>query len=208
MLQKKAVDPATLELIKSLQQKDYLKEFALVGGTALALYLGHRKSVDIDLFSEQAFDTGKMLESVQQDYHMEVITTAKNTLKGTIDGVNVDILTHSYPLLQKYVLIDGIRLYDSKDILAMKLNAISVSGQRSKDFIDVYYVLKNGMFTISDLIEFYKTKYTQKDSMHVVKSLSWFEDVDLADWPVLLKEQDLKWDTVTNYIRKEIKRVF
>ena len=62
MLHKETVDPSTLELLIQIQQKEYLKGFYLVGGTALALRLGHRKSVDIDLFSNFTFDAGQMLE--------------------------------------------------------------------------------------------------------------------------------------------------
>ena len=57
MLHHEAVDTPTLELIKSLQDKEYLNGFYLVGGTALAMQLGHRKSIDIDLFSNFSFDT-------------------------------------------------------------------------------------------------------------------------------------------------------
>jgi hypothetical protein len=48
MLFKTVVEPATLELLKSLQSRDYLRGFNLVGGTALAFYMGHRKSIDIE----------------------------------------------------------------------------------------------------------------------------------------------------------------
>jgi hypothetical protein len=64
MLPTAAVEAPTLELIKSLQFKHYLQGFYLVGETALALYLGHRKSVDIDLFSNVSFDAGRLLEEI------------------------------------------------------------------------------------------------------------------------------------------------
>ena len=65
MLQKKAVDASTLALIRSLQKKKYLKGFYLVGGTALALCYGHRKSLDIDKFSNFGFDAGSFLEHIE-----------------------------------------------------------------------------------------------------------------------------------------------
>ena len=62
------VGSSTLELLRTLQSKDYLQEFFLAGGTALALYFGHRKSLDIDLVSDHAFDTAYMLSRIQTDF--------------------------------------------------------------------------------------------------------------------------------------------
>lgn len=84
----------------------------------------------------------------------------------------------------------------------MKLNAISISGQRSKDFIDIYYALHH--FSITEIISFYAEKYKQLNPTHVIKSLIYFDDVDLTDWPVMIKDPDLKWDTVKERIKSEV----
>ena len=76
----------------------------------------------------------------------------------------------------------------------MNLNAIAVSGQRVKDFIDIYYLLEK--YSIEEMISFYKIKYKQYNEVNVLKSLSWYGDVDLSDWPVLLKNPNLKWTNV------------
>ena len=141
MLPNQAVETSTLELIKSLQSKSYLEGFHLVGGTALALHLGHRKSVDIDLFSNFDFDASTLLEQIHQDFSYQLFFTASNTLKGCIGRINVDILAHRYKLLAEPEIFNGISILSLPDIIAMKLNAISTSGQRSKDFIDIYYLL-------------------------------------------------------------------
>jgi hypothetical protein len=195
---------STLELIRSLQKKDYLKGFNLVGGTALALYIGHRKSVDVDLFSNFSFDTMQLIESVQQDFNIQLYNTAPNTIKGSIGNINVDFIAHRYPWLTEPEEIDGIHIVGLPDIVAMKLNAISSSGQRSKDFVDIYYVLKEKRHTIEEMLGFYKKKYSQKGDMHIIKSLIYFEDVDLAEWPVIIKDPHLKWSTVKRKIEKEL----
>ena len=82
----KTVEASTLELIKSLQSKPYLKGFYLVGGTALALHLEHRKSVDIDLFSNFDFYTSGLLEQIQHEYSFQLFYTSSNTLKGLAFG--------------------------------------------------------------------------------------------------------------------------
>jgi len=198
MLHKGTVDPATLELLISLQEKPYLEGFYLVGGTALSLYLGHRKSIDIDLFSNFGFDTSQLIENLQQDFDFEIFGTAINILKGSINQVKIDLIAHRYPNINRPLRIDNISLLSIQDILAMKLNAIATSGQRSKDFIDIYFALNE--FDLEDMLDFYKRKYKQSNVVHVLKSLIWFGDVDLSDWPVLLSEPDLKWREVTSKI--------
>lgn len=204
MLHTETIHPATLELLKSLQQKEYLQDFYLVVGTALALYYGHRRSEDIDLFSKEKFNAERLLEQIHQDFSYQLAYTAKNTLKGTITNLKVDIIAHRYPFLQSPHNINGISLLSEQDIIAMKLNAISVNGQRSKDFIDIYYGLKN--YTVSDMISFYKAKYNQKNPAHVLKSLIYFNEVDFADWPVMIESPKLKWETIKDKIETEVMR--
>ncbi|MBL7137441.1 MAG: nucleotidyl transferase AbiEii/AbiGii toxin family protein [Bacteroidales bacterium] len=197
-----AVEAPTLELIKSLQSKPYLQGFHLVGGTALALYLGHRKSIDIDLFSNFDFDSSELLEQIHQDFSYQLFHTASNTLKGCIGNINVDILAHRYKVIVEPNVIQGIRLLSERDIIAMKLNAISTSGQRSKDFIDIFYLLNK--FNIRQMLDFYTEKYNQQNVAFILKSLIYFDDVDLADWPVLIENPKLKWVDVKKRIEKDV----
>jgi hypothetical protein len=206
MLHTKTVEPSTLDLLKSLQHREYLKGFNLVGGTALALYLGHRISLDIDLFSDFNFDVSQMIELIQYDYPLQIYNTSTNTIKGSINRINIDIIAHRYPSLNEPIVEDGIRIMSEPDIIAMKLNAISTSGQRSKDFIDIYFVLEEQRYGMADMIRFYQMKYNQEGDMHVLKSLVYFEDVDLSEWPVIIKAPKLKWSAVTARLEKEVLR--
>jgi hypothetical protein len=195
MLYTDTLEPAALELLKSLQSRSYLKGFYLVGGTALALFWGHRKSVDLDLFTHVGFDAENMLEQISQDFPYKIQFSAFNTLKGSINNMKVDIIAHRYPLIDEPYNFDDITLLSVQDILAMKLNAISISGQRSKDFVDIWYALNQ--FTLEEMLSFYKKKYNQDNTSHILKSLIYFDDVDLSDWPVLLKDPGLKWKDIT-----------
>ena len=204
MLYKETISPQTLELLIRLQQKTYLNGFYLVGGTALALQIGHRTSVDIDLFSDFSFDTSQVLENLSADFDYKLFFSAGNTLKGSIEGVQIDILAHRYPYISPPVVVDNIAMLSTADIIAMKLNAISISGQRVKDFIDIYYLLKS--YSISDMIRYYKNKYASFNEVNVLKSLVWFEDIDHSDWPVLLQNPELKWAEIMKTIRMGTKK--
>ncbi|MCF8361803.1 MAG: nucleotidyl transferase AbiEii/AbiGii toxin family protein [Prolixibacteraceae bacterium] len=78
MLHKETVDPSTLELLIKLQQKDYLNNFFLVGGTALALHIGHRKSIDLDFFSAEGYNTSHLLENLNTDFPFQLLLSSKN----------------------------------------------------------------------------------------------------------------------------------
>ena len=200
MLHKEIVDKSTFELLKSLQSKPYLKGFHLTGGTALALRLGHRKSVDLDLFSNFSFNEMYILENLTNDYNYNLFYSSKNTLKGSIDNVKIDIIAHRYNLIGKQVDVDGISMLSMKDIAAMKLNAITVSGQRVKDFIDIFYLLKH--FSLMEMISFYQKKYKQYNEYNVLKSLIYFNDIDFSDWPQMTTEID--WNIIKNKLEKEV----
>jgi len=204
MLYKETVESTTLELLNSLQSQPYLKGFYLVGGTALALRIGHRKSVDLDLFSNFSFDVVQLLENLTADYNFNLFFSANNTIKGSIDSIKVDLLSHRYPLIAELVVEEKIEMLSLQDIIAMKLNAISTSGQRVKDFIDIFYLLRK--FSIEQMIGYYKEKYTQYNEVSVLKSLVYFDDVDFNDWPEITTEPRLKWQVVKDELEKSVKK--
>ena len=137
MLHTETVEGTTLELLRNLEQEEMLSSFSLAGGTALALYLGHRMSVDLDLFTPLPFNAVVLKDFLENKYGFRTDFMEKNTLKGSIEGVKIDCITHGYGLLEKPCLEEGIRLYSMKDIIAMKLSAIADNGSRLKDFIDI-----------------------------------------------------------------------
>ena len=204
MLHTEAVDQSVLELISSLQSKDYLKGFYLVGGTALALYLGHRKSVDIDLFSNFGFDVSRMLENLSQDFTFHLLFSSSNTLRGSIANIKTDIIAHRYKYIIEPVSMDNFFILSEEDIIAMKLNAIITSGERAKDFIDIYFLLEK--FELADMIRFYNSKYNQENDGLILKSLIYFDDVDISDWPILIKSPGLKWSVIKKRIEDVVMR--
>jgi hypothetical protein len=170
----------------------------------LALYNGHRRSVDIDLFSNFTFDTIKMFENINLDYRFDLFFSAPDTIRGAIQNIKVDIIAHRYTFIREPVSEAGISILSEEDIIAMKLNAISMSGQRIKDFIDIYYLLEK--FDITAMLKFYSLKYSQKNDLLILKSLIYFDDVDELEWPVMIKDPGLKWNDIKKKIEKMVLR--
>ena len=115
-----------------------------------------------------------------------------------IRDIKIDLLAHKYPLLNPIKTLDGIRLSSVQDVAAMKINAISIDGTRVKDFIDVYFLLD--LMPVKELLDCYSKKYSMRNPMHALKSMQYFEDVDIADWPEMIKNKELTWDRVKKKI--------
>jgi len=194
MLKYEAIYPGTLELLKKLMKLPGLDNFYLVGGTALALRIGHRISIDLDLFTHVEFSTQELISEIELLGSIKIIGEARNTLNVVIDGVEVDIIRHNYPLLEEIEIIDGLRLISKKDIAAMKLSAIARRGSK-KDFYDVYFILQE--FSTEELFEFYKLKYKSREMFHLVKSLVYFGEADLEPAPEMLIDVD--WSNVKSF---------
>jgi len=198
MLYKETIEPNTLELLKKLQNSEMLKGFYLAGGTSLALQIGHRISIDLDLFTQNDFDTNEMLEFLESTFQFKLIYSSINTLKGSIGQINLDVIAHKYPLINNPINIEGISLLSINDISAMKLNAITGNETRSKDYIDIYFILKK--YSLIEILNFYSIKYDSRNQLHVLKSLAYFEDISENDWPNMILEKNLTLSQIKKLI--------
>lgn len=195
MLHLKSISPELLELLTQLMHDDVFKHFNLVGGTALALQIGHRVSIDIDLFGNCEIDEIAVLDQLNACGPVHVLKKSKNILICSVQGIKVDIVNYSYPILENTLISDGIRMVGLKDIAAMKMNAIAGRGSK-KDFIDVYYLLQ--YFTLEVMIDLYLQKYSNGSEFLVRKSLTFFDDAEDEEMPVMLG--DISWDRIKERI--------
>lgn len=196
MLQLQTVEPNTLELLRSLMQKEYLNSFVLVGGTALALQLGNRESIDLDMFSTADFSSNEVLSSLLNDYQIVVNNQLTQTLISTINHVKVDFIKFHYPFIRPFVVIENIRMASVEDIAAMKLDAITGRGSK-KDFYDLYFLLQQ--FSIDDLFSFYIEKYPHQTTFHVIRSLTYFEDAEIQPNPIVF-DKTITWEIVKHNV--------
>lgn len=194
-----AVHPATLELLSDLMNLPELRSFALVGGTALALYKGHRISIDLDLFTQDPFDAELLLADIRSllapQRDIERIGIARNTLNLALDGIKTDLLRFDYPLLEPVQTIERVRLFSLPDIAAMKLSAIAGRGAK-KDFYDLDCLL--GEYTLRELFAWFEAKFGG-DVFHLRKSIVYFDDADTEPDPVSLR--NASWNDVKSRIR-------
>jgi len=201
MLHKETVEAGTLDLIKRLMADPELLDFFMVGGTALSLLIGHRISIDIDLFTEKDFDAGLLRRHLEQNQQMTDAKVIGNGVFGFINDVKIDIIAHKYPLVRPLQVTDGIRIVSLEDIGAMKLNAIAGSGNRLKDFVDIYYLLEHRPF--KSLGNAYEQKYPNVNIKIAGNSLLYFNDIDHSV-PVKLMNGKVEWNKIGKRLHQAV----
>jgi hypothetical protein len=170
--------------------------FYLGGGTALAIQLGHRRSVDLYWFVADAIADPLILAGMlrHEGADLEIQSVDRGTLHTSVLGVRSSYFEYRYPLLESPLAWPehGCRLASPVDLAGMKLSAVANRGGR-KDLIDIFALGHTGM-SLAAMLDCYRRKFEVEDVGHVVMSLTWFEDADAEEMPELL--WDIGWAQV------------
>lgn len=164
MLREETIEPGTLGPLRMIVKLPQMKQFKLGGGTALSLSYGHRKSVDLDFFSDEPLDKGTLTPALEDKFRnvVPINDRRKNIYQSSINDVKVDFVSVKDPFMQPTEIIDHIPFVGIKDLIALKLNEIKGRGVK-KDFGDVARLLQ--MYSISELFDFYRQRYSYDDSL-------------------------------------------
>lgn len=176
MLQKETIKDNTLELLKKLQREEILSTTRLVGGTALALQIGHRISDDLDLFSKEPLDINAIEQNLTHKFNFSAHFISKGSVRGEIDGIKIDILHHPYEWIDEPVCEEDIIMASLQDITAMKLNSIIHNGTRPKDFLDVAYLSQ--YFSYDNMRSLLVQKYPEYDPILLDRCINYFDDIE------------------------------
>jgi hypothetical protein len=199
MLREETVEPGTLGLLKKIVALPELKPFRLVGGTALSLLLGHRKSFDLDLFSDQPLEKDIFLPAIEDTFGKIIVTNdrGKHIFQCIIQSVKVDFVSVRDPFLNPVQIIEDIPFADNKDLIALKLNAFKGRGVK-KDFWDIARLLQD--YPIEKLFEFYHNRYSYDDTFAVIRSMVYFTDAEDDGDPESF--DGMTWSKVKKIINK------
>lgn len=169
----------------------------LAGGTALALQIGHRISVDLDFFTNTKFDVDDVLAAVKKaGYGYEVIAQGENHVVAIIEGVKFSIFYYEYPFIETSVHY-GVTIAGILDIAAMKVIAISQRGSK-RDFVDLYRILQDTPFT-KVAIRMVERYGVERVSPTVIgKAIIYFNDADPDLDPQFIGKK-VVWETVKKY---------
>ncbi len=202
MLQYSTVEPGTLEILKKLMALPAIDNFYLAGGTALALYYGHRLSVDIDLFSTTDFNTDTILPALENEFpDFTYSKPGPVGLFGFIGDIKTDFVRHNnFSLIGLPVIENGIRLISTDDIIAMKVAAILRRAVK-KDFWDIAELLDH--YTMDELVNCYNKKYPNHQLLiSIPQALTYYVDAEDSEDPISLKGQT--WESVKKRINNKV----
>jgi len=192
----------TKRVLEKLATSGLTKNFYLAGGTALALYFGHRFSIDLDWFAEHFHYTRSFRLRLEKLGHLTIDSESDDTFNGALDNVKISFFRYPYPLIMpKNKYKKNIFLASLADIAAMKLEAVSRRGSY-KDFIDIYFLLEQ--FSLKELLGFVRKKFANIDynEVHLLKALVYFEDAKGTVMPKLIKP--VSWEKVVETISNKV----
>lgn len=199
------ITPDIRQVMAYLGQQSFIQRFYMAGGTALALQIGHRRSLDLDFFSEM----DEVLPDTQEEILKALATLSPKTIERAIGnlvleakGVRLGFFSYGYPLVEPTQSVEGIALASPMDIGLMKLDAI-ISRASRKDFYDLYFIAQ--IISLDTLLEMGETKYpfARDFEAEAVRGLVFFENADRDIQPDLLIH--VPWDEVKEFFRSQAK---
>jgi hypothetical protein len=187
-----------------LAARTALSGFYLAGGTGLALWLGHRRSIDLDLFSERAFESSSVRDRLRDLGGLRNLETSPGTLHLELHDVKVSFLHYPYPLLFPLQQFESLSVADPRDIACMKLDAVANRGSR-RDFIDLYLAAQT--YGLREIVAWFGVKYAavSYNRTHIFKSLTYFRDAEEQPVPDMLIP--FAWDDAQKFFRTEAPRL-
>jgi predicted nucleotidyltransferase component of viral defense system len=199
------LDSSARLLFRQLGNEPLVSSFFLAGGSALALHLGHRVSVDLDFFSLRSYSMPELMNQLQRLGHLTIENQTPDTLVGELNNVKLSFFTYPYPLLDAMVLSEGIQVASLLDIALMKIAAIGQRGTK-RDFIDVYCLCQQG-FSLKSLLQRMPHKFPTitYPSYHLLRALAYFDDAEHDEPPRMLKP--VEWKTARNFFADEVDRL-
>ena len=194
------INEDTNRALDHLNRTSLLEGFYLAGGTGLALHLGHRRSKDLDFFTVGPLDADLAIDRLRGLKDLRVIEKSEGTLHANLGDTKVSFLRYPYPLLFACEPFHDVKVADPRDIGCMKLSAIASRGSK-RDFIDLHAIAV--LYGLPQLVQWFEEKVRPVtfSRVHLLKSLTYFEDADREPMPDMLTS--LSWKAVKAFFTAE-----
>lgn len=182
-------------------------DFYLAGGTALALQIGHRISIDFDFFSEKEISKD-LLDKVKKDFFDKKIVISVNNpdeLTVFVDGVKVSFIKYPFPVIFDFVECQEVKLLSIKEIAATKAYAIGRRGVY-KDYIDLYFIISGNFLSLDEIIKTSEKKYRDEfNSRLFLEQLTYLEDIE--DSQILFLKEEIDKNKLEKFFEDEIRKI-
>lgn len=200
-IHKEALTKKGLKTFNFLKDLNFINNFYLAGGTGLALQIGHRISVDFDFFSSKKIDED-FLSRLEKQVNDKVKVSINNIGELTvfINEVKISFIHYPFPILNDLNELKRIKALPIKEIAATKAYTIGRRGEY-KDYVDLYFLLKDKYIDLNELIELANKKYKEKfNGKLFLEQLLYREDVEEVELRGL--KEDISKDKVFSYFEK------
>ena len=183
----------------------FLDKYVLVGGSALALYLCHRKSEDLDFFTyEDNFDKKEIFEYLKQFKNKEILNQTDEQIDVLIDGVKVTFFNANWKFL-KPEKIKKFNISTLESIAAMKINVLFLRA-KYRDYYDLYFLVKNGM-SISKIFESSLDVLDGVNFKLFAVAILYVDDIDDDNIEYLEPIEILGKKTIRDFFQKELDKM-
>lgn len=196
MFKEEVISRKQCELLVLLNKNRILDNFYLAGGTAVALYLGHRFSDDFNFLTSQEFESNVLQEKLSSLGNFRTVGSVWGFLNGSLEGVMLSFAVYRHPLIGPTSIYCGVEVASLQDLGLMKLEAIAGRGFK-RDFIDLYFIVREGV-SLEELIELYPKKYPQGNLYNAIKSLAFFQDAEKQPSPRLTSPA-VSWEEIKKF---------
>lgn len=201
-----------LEAIKSKQQEVFnvlksFSDFYLVGGTALALQIGHRFSIDFDLFSQQPLTSTLLLKVKRIFKNKKVVVVRKisGQLSVVVDEVKIDFVYDEFPMLLELIEFQGIKMIQPPEIAAMKAFTLSFRGTL-KDYVDLYFILRDEYTTLTEIKNNAEKKYGNEFNYRLfLEQLFYLQDIRREKIEFI--KQEPSEEEIQEFFKQEITKI-
>ena len=189
-----------------LAQVGVTRPFYLAGGTATALHLGHRISVDLDFFGPDPFDAEVLAGRLVDLGRFRLESLAPDTLLGFFEDVRISFFRYRYSLVDQPLILLDTSVLGLGDLAAMKVEAIGQRGTR-RDFIDLYFICRSRM-ALTEALEWHRRKFVglNVNVVHLIKALAYFEDAEADPMPEMLRP--VAWPDVRRFFEQATGALF
>ncbi|MCD6423477.1 MAG: nucleotidyl transferase AbiEii/AbiGii toxin family protein [Elusimicrobia bacterium] len=203
------LDEKRKEVLNFIFSLPFGNSFYLAGGTGLAVQIGHRNSIDFDLFSSSNQLKFKDRERIKRQLRkfdgLRVIFEEDNILDVSLTDVRISFFYYPYRLVKSFLTSGKIKVASMEDIALMKLAAIISRGSR-KDFIDLYFIIRE-YIPLKNLFRMAKRKYPEvyDFSILALKGLTFFKDAEKEKMPLMFKK--VRWKKIKDFFIQETKKI-
>ena len=161
--------------------KKFYKDFGLVGGTAIALHIGHRESVDFDLFSFEEFKNVNIKKRILRSKKIDnIIRDETEQFTFVINGVLFTFFRYPFKINYEINFNQTLKMPSLLTLAAMKLFAL---GRRAKwkDYVDLYFIIKD-FHSVSEIIKQAESMFGNEFNEKICREqLAYFEDVNYSE---------------------------